>query len=199
MADLNEALSVAQQTAEYADVLQLGNLLLMSNGKEAIFRFREMFPDKELWLDSRLTDNWLSNVDFFSTCGVKQVSILAGISNKMIQQFTSAAHDRKITVALDLMACQAPEQGVFDALSLDVDVIIYRNPLLKDDSVSLVERWASVKGNTTVPIFIAGNIALDALQTIKEMSPDGVVIGNLIANASNPAEMAQKIKSLLLD
>jgi len=197
MADLEEALRIAQQTAEYADALQLGSLLLMSNGKQAIFRFKEMFPSKELWVDSRLTDNWMSSIDMFASCGVKQISILAGISNKMIQQFSSAAHSQGLSVSLDLIASQSPEQSVFDAQTLDVDSIIYRNPMLKDDAVSMVERWASVKGNTQLPIYIAGNMALDAIDAIKEMSPYGLIVGNLITNASNPIEIVQKVKKQL--
>ena len=194
MADLEEALRIAQQTAEYADVLQLGSLLLMSNGRQAIFRFREMFPEKELWVDSRLTDNWMSSIDFFATCGVKHISVLAGISNKMIQQFTSAAHSNGLTVSLDLIASPSPEQAVFDAQALEVDSIIYRNAMLKDDAVCMTERWASVRGNTKLPIYIAGNMALDALDIIKEMAPHGLIVGNLITNASNPLEIAQRVK-----
>lgn len=197
MADLEEALRIAQQTAEYADVLQLGSLLLLSNGKQAIARFRELFPDKELWVDTRLTDNWMNSIDYFASCGVKQISVLAGISNKMIQQFTAEAHSRGLTVSLDLIASPSPEQAVYDAQALDVDSIIYRNPMLKEDAVCLSERWASVKGNTSLPIYISGNMALDALDAIKEMSPYGVIVGNLITNASNPIEVAQKIKKQL--
>lgn len=194
MADLEEALRIAQQTAEYADVLQLGSLLLMSNGKQAIFRFRELFPTKELWVDSRLADNWMNSIDFFATCGVRQVSILAGISNKMIQQFASAAHSNGLTVSLDLIASQSPEQAVFDAQALEVDSIIYRNAMLKDEAICMTERWASVRGNTQLPIYISGNMSLDSLDIIKEMSPQGIIVGNLITNASNPAEIAQKVK-----
>ena len=195
--DLEEALRIALQTANYADALHLGNLLLLSNGPVAIQRFKEAFPGKELKLDTKLTEHWSVNVDFFAQLGIRQISVLAGINNKVIQQFSTAAHEQKMLVALDLIACPSPEQGVFDAQALDVDVIIYRNPLLKDDSVSLVERWANVRGNTSLPIFIAGNIALDALPTIKEMGPAGIIIGGLITNAPNPGEMAEKIRIII--
>lgn len=197
VADLEEAIRIAQQTAEYADALHLGNLLLLSHGRSAITRFREEFPGKDLMLDTKFSEHWSANIDFFAHSGIKQVSVLAGINNKIIQQFATAAHEQKISVALDLIACPSPEQGVFDAQTLDIDSIIYRNPLLKDDSVSLLERWASVRGNTSLPIFIAGNIALDALPTIKEMGPAGIVIGGLITNAPNPAEMAEKIRKIV--
>lgn len=196
-ADLDEALRIASQTAHYADALHLGNLLLLSNGPRAISRFREAFPGKDLMLDTKFSEHWAVNIDFFAQQGITQVSVLAGINNKVIQQLTTAAHEKKISVALDLIACLAPEQGVFDAQALDVDLIIYRNPLLKDDSVSLGERWASVRGNTSLPIYIAGNIALDALPAIKDMSPEGIIVGGLITNAASPGEMAEKIKNII--
>lgn len=197
VADLEEAIRIAEQTAQYADALHLGNLLLLSNGRSAITRFRETFPDKDLHLDTKLSEHWSANMDFFAYCGIKQISVLAGISNKIIQQFAAAAHEKKVLVALDLVACPAPEQGVFDAEMLDIDSIVYRNPLLKDDSISLVERWASVRGNTKLPIYIAGNISLDAMPAIREMAPEGIIVGSLITHATNPGEMAEKIRAMI--
>jgi 3-keto-L-gulonate-6-phosphate decarboxylase len=197
VADLEEALRIAEQTARYADALHLGNLLLLSNGRFAVTRFREAFPDKDLFLDTKLSENCSANIDFFAQCGVAQISVLAGVSNKIIQQFAVTAHEKQIRVALDLVACPAPEQGVFDAQTLDIDSIIYRNPLLKDDSISLVERWASVRGNTKLPIYIAGNISLDAMPAIKEMAPEGMIVGSLITHAANPGEMAEKIREMI--
>lgn len=196
-ADLEEAVRIAAQTAEFADTLHLGSLLLLSNGRQALERFREMFPTKDLSLDTKLTELTAASIDFFAAYGVKQVSVLAGISNKTIQQFAVAAHGKDMKIALDLVACSQPEQGVFDAQTLEVDVIIYRNPLLKDDAVSSLDRWASVRGNTSLPIYIGGTIAFDALGAIREMGPEGVIIGGLITNASNPREMAEKIRDAL--
>lgn len=197
MADLDEAIKIALQTAQHADALHLGNLLLLSNGRSAILRFREVFPAKDLVLDTKLSDNWSANVDFFAQCGIKQISVLAGINNKTIQQFAVAAHANNMSVALDLVACPSPEQGVFDAQALDIDSIVYRNPLLKDDAESLLERWANVKGNTQLPIFIGGTISFDALLPIKEMAPHGIIVGGLITNAANPVEMAEKVRAMI--
>lgn len=194
---LDEALRIAAQTVEFIDAIYLGNLLLLSHGKDAVVRFREAFPDKDIYLDTRLTDNCLANIDFFASLQIKQVSVLAGISNKLIQQFVAAAHQKNISVALDLTACPSPEQGVFDAKMLDIDLIIYRNPLLKDEADSLLERWASVQGNTPLPIYISGNIAFDSIPMIKRMSPAGIIVANLVVNAQDPADAAQKIKTML--
>ncbi|MBM3894312.1 hypothetical protein FJ366_01830 [Candidatus Dependentiae bacterium] len=199
LASLDEALKIAEKTVEFVDEIYLGNLLLLSNGKEAVFKFRELFPDKDISLDTKLTDSYSQNIDFFASLRVKQISILAGISNKMIQQFAYAAHQNNLLVALDLSACTSPEQGVFDAKMLDVDSIIYKNPLVKDAADSPSERWENVQGNTSLPIYVSGNLTFDSLSRIKNMNPAGVIVSNLVLNATDARETVKKIKNELQD
>ncbi len=199
LASLDEALKIAEQTVNFVDEIHLGNLLLLSNGKEAVFQFRQLFPDKKICLDTRLTENYSASIDFFASLQVAQISVLAGISNKMIQQFSFAAHQNNMLVALDLSACSSPEQGVFDAKMLDVDSIIYKNPLQKDSADSSFERWENVQGNTSLPIYISGYLALDSLQRIIEMAPQGIIVSNLVMNAPDAAQIAEKIKKSLTE
>ncbi len=196
--DIVDALSVAKLTADYADIMEIGASLLYAHGIQAIKAFRDQFPDKELFADTKIIDKITRTIPLFASSGANSLSILAGADNKAIAQAVSQARTNNLKVMIDLIDSSSPGQSALDAQGFEVDAIIFRRPTEIENSIDLIDAWQNVRGNTSLPIFIGGNITLENLPEIVELEPHGIIVGSDITRAENPQEQAQKIRDFIL-
>jgi 3-keto-L-gulonate-6-phosphate decarboxylase len=56
LTDLDHALSIAQAIQQYADIFEVGSLLIYKNGMRAVARFKEQFPNKIVLADVKIAD-----------------------------------------------------------------------------------------------------------------------------------------------
>ena len=85
-----------------------------------------------------------------------------------------------------MQAQQTPVLNI-DATILEVDSILFhRNNEMKNDEI--LELWQSVRGNTSLPIFIEGKIDRNNVTQVLDLEPEGIVIGYGIIKADDPIE-----------
>lgn len=195
---INDALEVARLIAPHADILEVGSLLLYSAGIFAVRAFRKEFPDKMIMVDARLVDRVDESLALFASAGANTVSVLAGASNKTIQQASSFARKYQMNILLDLIDASSPEQSAFDAAQLDVTTLLFQRENQSKGAIELLEQWQNIRENTKLPIFIAGKIDRASITNILKLKPQGIVIGSSITLAKNPAEEAEFFKNQLI-
>ncbi len=54
--DLDKAIAIGEQVAQYADIIEVGTILIYHHGTLAIERFKEAFPDKTILADTKIVD-----------------------------------------------------------------------------------------------------------------------------------------------
>ena len=54
--DLEKSLAIAAQVHEFADILEIGTLLIYAHGVQAVDRFRQAFPQATLFADTKIID-----------------------------------------------------------------------------------------------------------------------------------------------
>jgi 3-hexulose-6-phosphate synthase len=195
--DLDKALEVAKQTAEYADILEVGSLLIYKNGSDSVFTFKKQFPDKKILADAKLVDRVNVAVPLFCEDAADYLTVLAGTSDTSIQQATQLAHSFDTLVMLDLLDAYSMGQSALDAEMLGVDCILFHKAHEESDAIGIIDLWQEVRGNTRLPIFISGGIDQESVEKITDLKPNGVVIGSAITMADNPAKQAEYFKSLI--
>jgi len=195
--DLEEALNVAKNTAPYADILEIGTILLYKEGIKAVEVFRKQFPQKEIFVDAQISDKAEEIVTLFTKAGASIISVLAGTKNKTIYKAAQTAHEKGAKIALDLMDAYSMGQSSLDAKKLGVDYILFNRSHDVEAETSIVEQWESAKDNTNLPIFISGKITRSNIETILNLKPYGVVIGTAITKSNDPEKEAEWFKSLL--
>lgn len=189
--DIEENLAVAKQVAQYSDILEIGTLPIFKYGAAIVERFREEFPKKILFVDTKIVDRGRDATSIFSQAGADWVSVVAGTSREVIHGACSKAHDLGKKVALDLIDAGAPGQEALEAKSLGVDALLFHQPYDKGESLIFLEEWEMVRGNTTLPIFVSAKITRETIDQILTIKPDGIIIGKAIMDSSDPAAEAK--------
>ncbi len=197
LTDLDKAVAIAVNVAPYASVLEVGSLLIYQHGVKAIEKFRETFPDKIILADIKIVDRGKQAVTTIVQAGADWVTVMAGTSKDVIHSVCTTAHDLNKSVMLDLLDACSLGQSALEAKSLGVNALLFHKPY-EDDSLLFLDKWEMVKGNTTLPIFIAGRITRELVDKIKTINPDGIIIGKAITEASNPAEEAKFFHDMLI-
>lgn len=189
--DIDQNISLAQQVAEYADILEIGSLPIFKYGTSIVERFREEFPKKILFADTKIVDRGRDVTSIFSQAGADWVSVMAGTSREVIHGACSKAHDLGKKVLLDLIDAGAPGQEALESKSLGVDALLFHQPFDAADSLTFLEQWEMVRGNTTLPIFVSAKIDRDTIDQILAIKPNGIVVGKAIMESNDPAAEAQ--------
>ncbi|MCF7799947.1 orotidine 5'-phosphate decarboxylase [Candidatus Babeliales bacterium] len=197
IADLQDALNIAQKIYQQADILEIGTILIYKYGISAIQSFKEKFPESTIFADAKIVDRPEEIVKIFAQAGADYVSVLAGTTNSIIKQAAQAAHDNGIKIVLDLVDAVSPGQSAMDAKTLDIDIIACHKPVALNRLEETLADWQYIRGNTDLPIFIAGNINKSNIAKILKLKSQGIVIGSAIVDAKDPEEEIKYFKSLI--
>ncbi len=195
--DLNKALDKAGEVQEYADILEVGSLLIFKYGQQAVQAFKEHFPQKTILADAKIVDRGKEAVTLFAQGGADWVTVMAGTSRNVIHAVTQTAHEMGKRVMLDLLDAPSLGQSALESKSLGADALLFHVPALADAQVTLSERWDMVKGNTPLPIFIAATVTRENVNEFVAFKPAGLVLSNVITQADNAKEEAAFFHSLI--
>ena len=197
MTDLSKALEIAHQVHEFADILEVGTLLMYSNGIEAINRFKESFEDKIIFTDTKIADRGKESANVFARAKSNWISVLAGTNNNVIHATCSAAHDQGIKVMLDLLDAKEYGQAALEAKNLGIDALLLHEPYDIEQPLAFLDKWDLVRSNTELPIYISAFINRENIKSILHLKPDGVIIGRSITESENPREQAEYFYNLI--
>ena len=189
--DIEQNLAVATQVAQYADIIEIGTLPIFKYGITVVERFREAFPKKIIFVDTKIVDRGRDATTLFSQAGADWISVVAGTSREVIHGACSKAHDLGNKILLDLIDAGAPGQEALEAKSLGVDALLFHQPYDKGDSLLFLEQWQMVRGNTTLPIFVSAKISRETIDQVLTIKPDGIIIGKAIMDSPDPVAEAK--------
>jgi 3-keto-L-gulonate-6-phosphate decarboxylase len=196
--NLSQALEIAKKTAPLADIIEVGSQLIIAEGINAIKEFKSTFPNKPIFADVKIVDRVSEIIPFLAKAETKYISVLYGTSNKVIKKASATAHSVNAKIVLDLIDPDTMGQGALDAESLNVDHILFHYPHETGETSSHIEEWETVRGNTKLPIFIAGRVNRTNIDMILKLKPQGIVIGEAITKADNPEAEARYFRNLIV-
>jgi 3-hexulose-6-phosphate synthase len=189
--DLDKALAIATEVEKYADIIEVGSLLIYKHGEHAVKTFKEKFPQKLILADAKITDKTRESVTLFAHAGADWITVLAGAGKHVIHTACTTAHQLGKKIMLDLGDTSSLGQTALEAKSFGVDALLLHKPLEEEENMLFSDKWDMVKGNTTVPVFISAAITPDNIIDIKSISPAGIVIGKAITHAEKPKTTAE--------
>jgi len=191
LTDLEKALAIAKEIAEYADIIEIGTLLIYKNGTLAIEKFREAFPKKHILADTKIIDRGKEATQLFSQAGADWITVMAGTGKDVIHSVCTTAHANNTKVMLDLIDASTLGQSALEAKNLGVDALLFHQPYDEKESLTFLDKWDMIKGNTNLPIFVSAKFTPETIAQIIAINPAGIVLGKTITDADNPAEQAK--------
>jgi 3-hexulose-6-phosphate synthase len=189
--DLEKTLQIAKNVQEYADIIEVGIVLIHAHGKKAVEQFRTTFAQKTLLVDTKIIDRGKQIVEELAPLGIDWITVMAGTRKSIIHSTCLHAQEYGIKVMLDLLDSASPGQSALEAENLGADALVFHQPHDEEDSLLFLDKWGMVKGNTKLPIFVSGKIKRDTIHDIMKVNPDGIIVGKSITEAENPAQEAQ--------
>ena len=189
--DLDKSLKIAEQVAEYADILEIGSILLYKYGIASIEKFGAKSPKKTILADTKIVDRGQDIVKLIGKTGTNWISVMAGADKSVIHSLCTASHDAGKKVMLDLLDTDFIGQSALEAKSLGIDALLFHKVYETGTSLMFQDKWELVKGNTALPIFISAKITRENIDKIVELKPDGIIVGKPITDSKNPKAEAK--------
>lgn len=195
--DLEKAIKTAALVEPYADILEIGTLLIYQHGVKAVERFKEAFPKKTIFADCKIADRGKETVTMFAQAGADWITIMAGTGKDVVHIGCATADKYNTKVMLDLIDSSSIGQSALEAKNLGVSALLFHQPSDEQESLTFLDKWDMAKENTNLPIFIASKIRRETVEQVLNIKPDGIIIGRSIVEAENPAAEAQYFYELI--
>jgi len=197
MIDLDKAISIASEVEQYADILEVGSLLIYKHGEKAVRKFKETFPQKAILADAKIVDHGKEATIVLAQAGADWITIMAGAGRNVIYAAATAAHDLGKKIMLNLNDSSSLGQSALEAKSFGADALMLHKPSDEDTQLTFLEKWDMVRGNTQLPIFLSASITRETIHEIITINPTGIVLGKSIIQAENPQEEAAYFHALI--
>jgi 3-keto-L-gulonate-6-phosphate decarboxylase len=191
LVDLEKAIAVANDVHEFADILEIGTLLIYAHGLSVVDQFRRTFANKMIFTDTKIVDRGKESASLFAKAKMNWISVMAGTNKNVIHGTCSTAHELGAKVMLDLIDAAEYGQAALEAKNLGIDALLLHEPYDVEAPLAFLDKWELVRSNTQLPIYISANITRQNIEDILKVKPDGIIIGNTITQAENPKEEAQ--------
>lgn len=197
MTDLEHALDVAYRVAPYADIIEVGTLLIYQHGVNAVKQFKEKLPHKIILADAKISDRGKEAVTLFSHAGADWITVMAGTSKNVVHSACAAAQEQGKKIILDLLDASAIGQTAMEAKTIGVHALLFHQPADDLEPFQFLEKWEMIRGNSSLPIYVSAKIRRDTIAMVIDARPDGIVIGKGIVEAESPETEARHFKELI--
>ena len=186
--DLEKSVETAIQIANYADIIEIGSLLIYKYGIHAIETFKNNLPKKTLLADTKIIDRGKDATSLILGAGADWVTVMAGTSKDVIHSVCATAHNLNKKVMLDLIDSCSAGQSALEAKSLGADAILFHQAYDEQQPLLFLDKWDMVRSNTNLPIFISAKVKRENFEQITQLKPDGIIIGKTVTNSENAVE-----------
>ena len=195
---LDEAVKVAERISGIEDLwLEAGTPLIKSEGIRAVRRLRELFPDRFIVADLKITDAGRLESELAARAGANMVTVLGTSATETIRDVVEACGEFGLKVMVDLMDLPNPLEHVEKFAELGVDALVYhigysrqRGGLRAIDFIDLIEKLTA---RSRIPVAAAGGIGIGEAGRLVKAGCKIIIVGRAVTRAERPELIARKL------
>ncbi len=196
--DFEQTLQLAEQTAPYIDIFEIGTPCIKHNGIDLVKALRSRFPDKLILVDLKTMDAgeyeatpfYAAGADICTVLGVSGMATIAGVIN--------AAKAYQAEAQIDLINVPNKLDCAREAAALGAHIIGVHTGL--DAQAAGQTPFADLQDiaalGLKVRVSVAGGIKANTIKQVVESGADIIVVGAAIYGAASPADAARQLRDL---
>lgn len=194
-----DAAKLAQDVAEYVDVVEIGTPIVINEGLAAVEHMRNAVDGVEVLADLKIMDAASYEVSQAVKFGADIVTILGVAEDASIKGAVEEAHKHGKALLVDMIAVQDLEKRAKELDELGADYIaVHTGYDLQAEGQSPLESLRTVKSVVkNSKVAVAGGIKPETLQSVVDENPDLVIVGGGIANAEDPKAAAKQCRDII--
>jgi len=196
--DFDKTIQLAEQTAPYIDIFEIGTPCIKFNGIELVRALKERFPDKLLLVDLKTMDAGEYEAAPFYAAGADICTVLGVSGLATISGVIKAAKAHNAEVQIDLINVNDKVECAKAAAKLGAQIIGVHTGLdaqaAGQTPFSDLQKIADL--GLDVRLSVAGGINQHTVQQVAESGANIIVVGAAIYGAESPAEAARNIRRL---
>ena len=195
--EIDRAIRIAEEAAEYIDLIEVGTPLVKSEGMAAVRALKKAFPDHGIVADMKTMDTGAIEVEMAAKSGADIVAILGGADNSTIEDAVRSARKYGVTLMADLLSVDDPINRAKKLEELGIECICVHTGIDQQmkgmDALAVLKEVADVVG-TEVEVAVAGG--LDSVDAAKAASLGAgvIIVGGAITRSGNVASSAEEIR-----
>ena len=116
--NLDDALAMAEQVANYVDIMEIGTPLIKGEGIGAVKAMKKAHPGKLMCADLKTADAGYLEVRMAAQASADIVTVLADAYNETLVGALQAAHEYRVKIMADLIVSRIPVSRLADIIGL---------------------------------------------------------------------------------
>lgn len=199
VAKLDQALTLARQTAEYVDILELGTPLIKAEGLDAITAIKAAHPDKLVFADMKTADAGELEADLAFTAGADLVTVMGAADDDTVRGAVAAGRKHGKDVVADMITIVDDRVGrIREVSKMGVSFVEIHAGLDEQAKPGYtIDSLLDDGRQAGVPFSIAGGITAASIAAVQASGAAVAVAGGAIRSAEDPAAAAKALKSLI--
>ena len=195
--EIDRAIRIAEEAAEYIDLIEVGTPLVKSEGMAAVRALRKAFPDHGIVADMKTMDTGAIEVEMAAKSGADIVAILGGADDSTIEDAVRSARKYGVALMADLLSVDDPINRAKKLEELGIECICVHVGIDQQmkgmDALAVLKEVADAVG-IEVEVAVAGG--LDSVDAAKAASlgADIIIVGGAITRSGNVASAAEEIR-----
>ena len=196
---LEDALAFAEKVIEYVDIIEIGTPFVIDEGMNAVRKFKEKFPDKEILSDEKIMDGGYYESQLAFEAGAEYVTVLGVTDIATVKQCVKAANDFNKKLVVDMICVEDMAGKVAQMEEIGVHVLAVHTGADQqaEGRTPLYDLKIMTKYVKKSEIAVAGGINSKTIDKYVALKPDIIIVGSAITHAKDPVEEARLIKEAM--
>ena len=198
-ADLAGALALAEQTAEWVDIFEVGTPLILRSGMQAVQALKARFPHKRILADTKIVDAGALECGDAVEAGADIVTVLAIADEATVSEVTAAAHRAGRQVMADLIMVPDIPAAAQRMRALGVDYVCVHTGVdaQKCGRTPLGDLKRLLTAVPPACAAVAGGIRPETAADYIALRPEIVIAGSALTGAADPCAAARQMKEAM--
>jgi len=196
--DFDQTLQLAEKTAAYVDIFEIGTPCIKHNGIELVKALRNRFPEKLILVDLKTMDAGEYEAKPFYAAGADICTVLGVSGSATMAGVIKAANEYHAEAQIDLINVPNKLECAKEAAQLGAHIIGVHTGL--DAQAAGQTPFADLQDiaalGLNVRVSVAGGIKANTIKQVADSGADIIVVGAAIYGAPCPTEAARNLRDL---